>query len=70
MTRALVIALLVPLLLADVARGDDAIPRYVAQQGEDRGDCSLPVRPCRTVQYALSVAGKAIRCAWREAPIS
>ena len=58
MTRALVIALLVPLLLADVARGDDAIPRYVAQQGEDRGDCSLPVRPCRTVQYALSVAGK------------
>ncbi|MCY3837308.1 MAG: choice-of-anchor B family protein [Gammaproteobacteria bacterium] len=58
MTRALVIALFVPLLLADVARGDDAIPRYVAQQGEDRGDCSLPVRPCRTIQYALSVAGK------------
>ena len=48
----------VPLLLADAARGDDAIPRYVAQQGEDRGDCTLPVRPCRTIQYALSVAGK------------
>ena len=58
MTRALVIALFVPLLLADVARGDDAIPRYVAQQGEDRGDCSLPVRPCRTIQYAVSLAGK------------
>ena len=58
MTRALVIASFVPLLLADVVRADDAIPRYVAQQGEDRGDCSLPVRPCRTIQYALSVAGK------------
>ena len=58
MTRASIIALLMPLLLADAARGDDAIPRFVAQQGEDRGDCSLPVRPCRTIQYALSVAGK------------
>ena len=58
MTRALVLALLVPLLLAQVARGDDAKPRYVAQQGEDQGDCSLPVRPCRTIQYAVSVAGK------------
>ena len=59
MTRAVpIIALFVPLLLIDVARGDDAIPRYVAQQGEDRGDCALPVRPCRTIQYALSVAAK------------
>lgn len=58
MARASIIALLVPLLLAEAARGDDAIPRFVAQQGEDRGDCSLPVRPCRTIQYALSVAGK------------
>ena len=58
MPRALAIAVCVPLLLADAARGDDAIPRYVAQQGEDRGDCTLPVRPCRTIQHALSVAGK------------
>ena len=58
MTRAVFIALFVPLLLANTARGDDAIPRYVAQQGEDRGDCSLPVRPCRTIQYAIAVAGK------------
>ncbi|MDE0419496.1 MAG: choice-of-anchor B family protein [Gammaproteobacteria bacterium] len=58
MTRAVIIAMLVPVLLADAARGDDAIPRYVAQQGDDRGDCSLPVRPCRTIPYALSVAGK------------
>jgi len=50
--------LFVPLLLADAARGDDAIPRYVAQQGEDHGDCSLPVRPCRTIQYAVSAARK------------
>ena len=58
MPRVLVVALCVPFLLVDAARGDDAIPRYVAQQGEDRGDCSLPVRPCRTIQYAVSVAGK------------
>lgn len=58
MTRTVRILLVVPLLLVDAAYGDDAIPRYVAQQGEDRGDCTLPVRPCRTIQYALSVAGK------------
>ena len=46
------------MLLVEAACGDDAIPRYVAQQGEDRGDCTLPVRPCRTIQFALSVAGK------------
>ena len=57
-TRTARILLVVPLLLVDAAYGDDAIPRYVAQQGEDRGDCTLPVRPCRTIQYALSVAGK------------
>ena len=58
MTRKARILLVVPLLLVDAAYGDDGIPRYVAQQGEDRGDCTVPVRPCRTIQYALSVAGK------------
>ena len=58
MTRAAMIALFVALLLAEAGRADDAIPRHVAQQGEDQGDCSLPVRPCRTIQYAVSVAGK------------
>ncbi len=58
MARTILIAVFVTLLLFDVARGDDAIPRYVAQQGEDSGDCSLPVRPCRTIQFAVAVAGK------------
>ena len=42
----------------DPALADDATFRYVADQGEDDGDCTLPVRPCRTIWYALSVAGK------------
>ena len=40
------------------ATADESTLRYVAEQGQDQGDCALPVRPCRTVQYALSVAGK------------
>ena len=40
------------------AAADDATLRYVSEEGDDRGDCTLPVRPCRTVPYALSVAGK------------
>lgn len=38
--------------------GDDSKPRYVSEQGEDTGDCSLPIRPCRTIGYAQSVVGK------------
>ena len=56
--RVVGILLVVPLLLVEPAHGDDAIPRHVAQQGDDEGDCTLPVRPCRTIGYALSVAGK------------
>lgn len=37
------------------------IPRYVAAQGKDAGDCKLPVRSCGTIQYAQSVAGKGDR---------
>ena len=40
------------------AAADDATLRYVSEEGDDRGDCTLPVRPCRSVRYALSVAGK------------
>ncbi len=40
------------------AAADESTLRYVAEQGQDQGDCALSVRPCRTVQYALSVAGK------------
>ncbi len=38
--------------------GDDSKPRYVSEQGEDIGDCTLPVRPCRTIGYAQGVVGK------------
>ena len=58
MRRVARIALLLPLLLANPTAGDDAVVRYVAQEGDDQGDCALPVRPCRTVQYALGQAGK------------
>ena len=40
------------------AAADESTLRYVAEQGQDQGDCALPVRPCRTVQFAMSVAGK------------
>ena len=51
------------LLLCSFAwsHGEHEIPRYVAAQGKDTGDCELPVRPCRTIQYAQSVAGKGDR---------
>ena len=52
------IVLPLALLLANPAAADDGVVRYVAQQGDDQGDCALPVRPCRTVQYALGQAGK------------
>lgn len=37
---------------------DDSKPRYVSEQGEDVGDCSLPIRPCRTIGYAQGKIGK------------
>ena len=43
------------------AHGEHEVPRYVAAQGKDSGDCELPVRPCRTIQYAQPVAGKGDR---------
>ena len=46
------------LLAAAGVLGHDDGPRYVAPQGEDIGDCALPVRPCRTIAYAESVGGK------------
>ena len=51
------------LLLCGLAwgHGEHEVPRYVAPQGKDAGDCELPVRPCRTIQYAQTVAGKGDR---------
>ena len=40
------------------ALADDPAPVYVAVQGRDVGDCGLPVRPCRTIAYALGQARK------------
>ena len=53
----------VVLLLCSLAwgHGQHEVPRHVAEQGRDTGDCVLPVRPCRTIQYAQSVAGKGDR---------
>ena len=43
---------------AALGHGDEDLPRYVAEQGADAGDCTMPVRPCRTIQYATAVARK------------
>ena len=45
-------------LAVGVAAADEGTIRYVTEQGRDKGDCSLPVQPCRTIAYALSVASK------------
>ncbi len=37
---------------------DDKLPRYVHEQGEDAGDCTNVFRPCKTLKYALTRAGK------------
>ena len=41
--------------------GEHELPRHVAPEGRDTGDCSLPVRPCRTIAYAQSVSSKGDR---------
>jgi choice-of-anchor B domain-containing protein len=40
------------------AVADDGKPRYVAGGGRDTGDCMNRFRPCRTLSYATSQAGK------------
>lgn len=44
-----------------LGHGEHEVPRHVSAQGRDTGNCELPVRPCRTIQYAQSVAGKGDR---------
>lgn len=51
-------ALLLLLGLGSLAHGDTAIPLYVAEHGTDSGDCSNRDAPCRSLGYALQVAGK------------
>jgi choice-of-anchor B domain-containing protein len=40
------------------ALADDGKPRYVAGTGSDSGDCLNKFRPCRSLSYAISKAGK------------
>jgi choice-of-anchor B domain-containing protein len=40
------------------AAADDGKPRYVSGAGRDQGDCANRFRPCRTLSYAISKAGK------------
>ena len=57
--RSLGVASVVAAVAAAIsANGDDPVPVYVAERGRDIGDCRLPVRPCRSIGYALSQARK------------
>src|SRR5262245_7012155 len=40
------------------AAADDGKPRYLSGSGRDEGDCLNRFRPCRTLSYAISKAGK------------
>ena len=51
-------ALTVALVAVRPAHADDPEPLYVAGEGRDIGDCTLPVRPCQSIPYALSQARK------------
>ena len=56
--RVFIVALAVLWQQLALSHGDDDKLRYVAEQGEDIGDCTLPIRPCRTIAYAQSLVGK------------
>ena len=56
--RVLLVLALVTLARQAGAHAEHDIPRYVSPSGKDVGRCELPVRPCRTIQYAASIAGK------------
>ena len=53
-----VVCVVATVAAANSANGDDPAPVYVAEQGRDIGDCRVPVRPCRSIGYALSQARK------------
>jgi choice-of-anchor B domain-containing protein len=40
------------------AAADDGKPRYVSGSGHDQGDCLNRFRPCRSLSYAITQAGK------------
>ena len=51
-------ALLAFALLPDARAHSVHHPLFVAETGADQGDCRAPAAPCRTLAYALSMAGK------------
>lgn len=53
-----VIALAVLLFLVGEPARAQSATRYVATTGTDSGGCTDPNNPCRTVQYAVDVAGE------------
>ncbi len=58
-TQRLHFVILLAALLALPALADDGKLRYVSGTGSDKGDCLNKFRPCRTLDYAISLAGKA-----------
>ena len=54
-TRPLLAGLI---LFATAALADTGVPLYVAESGVDIGDCTDRAAPCRTLAFALGVAGK------------
>ena len=57
--RVAVAAVSVFVFLHPVSAHEDKTPvHFVAEHGVDNGDCSMPDRPCATIDYALQEAGK------------
>ena len=50
-------ALLIPCDLALAHSGDDGL-LFVASEGADKGSCNERVQPCRSLHYAMQMAGK------------
>lgn len=60
-TAATAFMMLGAILLASAASADDGKQRFVSGTGADQGECLNKFRPCRTLSYAVSRAGKADR---------
>lgn len=48
-------------LAGTLTKADTGVPLYVAESGIDSGDCSARSKPCRSIGYALQVAGKNVQ---------
>jgi choice-of-anchor B domain-containing protein len=56
-TSSLLVAALLSCCIFPAA-ADDGKPRYISGSGQDQGDCLNRFRPCRTLSYAITKAGK------------